>query len=95
MNSPEPASVTAARQLAADSRAGRRPVRRRLPERTAGLPAIRSLGRPVAEHPDVTGSAVDPARPAWRLDRAAAAGDAGLDEPSAAESHPPPDETSA
>ncbi len=60
----EPASVTAARQLAADSRDRRRRLLPRAPGvrpfargdrgTTAGRPTIRPLGRPGAEHPDVT-----------------------------------------
>ena len=61
---PEPASVTASRQLAADSRDRRRRVppeahrsARRSRGTTAGRPAIRPLGRPGAGHPDETAAA--------------------------------------
>ncbi len=79
---PEPASVTASRQLAADSRDRRPgvparvpPVVRRTRGTTAGRPAIRPLGRPVPEHPDETGPADDPAAAEWRVGRAPPAGD--------------------
>jgi hypothetical protein len=56
---PEPASVTASRQLAADSRDRRRRLppevhrsARRSRGTTAGRPAIRPLGRPGADHPE-------------------------------------------
>ena len=61
MTGPEPASVTASRQLATDSRDRGRQVRRRPPAAragrpgdtgTAGRPTIRPLGRPTAEHLD-------------------------------------------
>ena len=89
----EPASVTASRQLAADSHERPRRIRGRRPENpvgqrgsgeagsvTAARRAIRPLGRPAAEHLDVTGSAADPAAAEWRLDRAHPAPDAGEDE---------------
>ncbi len=63
---PEPASVTASRQLAADSRDRRRRVAR---GPAAGRPAIRPLGRPGAGHPDGTAAADDPASDGERLGR--------------------------
>jgi hypothetical protein len=72
---PEPASVTASRQLAADSRDRRRRVPRGPAEgfahrsrgTAAGRPAIRPLGRPGADHPDGTATADDPTSDGWRL----------------------------
>ncbi len=73
---PEPASVTASRQLAADSRDRRRRVppevhrsARRSRGTTVGRPAIRPLGRPGADHPDGPAAADDPASDGERLGR--------------------------
>jgi hypothetical protein len=73
---PEPASVTASRQLATDSRDRRRRVpaegeriARRSRRTAAGRPAIRPLGRPGAEHPDGTAAADDPTSDDRRLGR--------------------------
>ncbi len=92
MTSPEPASVTASRQLAADSRDRERQVRRpqaappgqrRSRETAAGTaarPTIRPLGRPAAEHLDVTASPDDGAAAGWRLGRTRPVGDVGRNE---------------
>ena len=91
MTRPEPASVTASRQLAEDARDRRRHVppgpsevrhvARRARGATAGPASIRPLGRPVAEHLDAIGSADDLPAAGWRLGRAAPAGHVAREEP--------------
>lgn len=101
MTGSEPASVTAARQLAADSGARDRQNERRTPEspvrrrgagttaaRRAAGRAIRPLGRPTVDHLDPLVSAGDPAPEEWRLARARPSRPAPRPEPS--EDLPPP-----
>jgi hypothetical protein len=86
---PEPASVTASRQLAADSRDRRRRVSvvageprgttRRI-RQTPARAAIRPLGRSGAEHLDGAGAVDDGAAAERRLGRDPRAEDAGRDE---------------